>query len=418
MVKEDNKAQNKNENETQLSQKLEEKSETSDSKSISFNDSTFSDLNLSQYNEDVLKIPVLLKYNAYKRMICYALRYARDELPEKSWKEVYGILIGSINDNKEVIIKDAIPMIVGERAGVKYESKQYVDMAEIDESIYEKSIQDKKNDFIIGWWHTHPGFKFMFSDVDKQTHLGYQIPNPLAIGLIFNHMKLKSNDFYLGVAALRIKDPFRGILATYDYVDIKPELDNDKMVINAEREAKQVIKNIDKVIKELEYIDTILRKRYLAQLQKNFGLILIPKDDVKLNEDSSEEEEKDNEQILYEWNPDYYKTRYRVPKFREKVETEIEELEKELLLLKQSNNEKMFETKKKKYNKKIKSLLAKPGNWLEKISNEFSKRVDIISPYFDYLDTNERKIIEIFELRSSQYRTIYNELQSRGEFNL
>ena len=416
MAKEDNNAQNKNEIETGLSQKIEEKSETSDSKSISFKDSTFSDLNFGQDNEDTLKVPILLKYNAYKRMICYALRYAREELPEKTWKEVYGILIGSINENKEVVVKDAIPMLVGERAGVKYESKQYVDMAEIDESIYEKSIQDKKNDFIIGWWHTHPGFKFMFSDVDKQTHLGYQIPNPLAIGLIFNHMELKSNDFYLGVAALRIRDPYRGILATYDYVDIKPEFDNDNMVINAEKEAKQVIKNIDKVIKELEYIDSILRKRYLAQLQENFGLILIPKDDVKLNEDSSELE--DNEKILYEWNPDYFKTRYRIPKFRGKVEAEIDRFEKELLILKQSNNEKIFETKKKKYKKKIKSLLSKPGNWLEKLSTEFAKRVDIISPYFDYLDTNERKIIETFELRSSEYRTIYNELQSRGEFNL
>ena len=416
MAKEDNNAQNKNEIETGLSQKIEEKSETSDSKSISFKDSTFSDLNFGQDNEDTLKVPILLKYNAYKRMICYALRYAREELPEKTWKEVYGILIGSINKNKEVVVKDAIPMLVGERAGVKYESKQYVDMAEIDESIYEKSIQDKKNDFIIGWWHTHPGFKFMFSDVDKQTHLGYQIPNPLAIGLIFNHMELKSNDFYLGVAALRIRDPYRGILATYDYVDIKPEFDNDNMVINAEKEAKQVIKNIDKVIKELEYIDSILRKRYLAQLQENFGLILIPKDDVKLNEDSSELE--DNEKILYEWNPDYFKTRYRIPKFRGKVEAEIDRFEKELLILKQSNNEKIFETKKKKYKKKIKSLLSKPGNWLEKLSTEFAKRVDIISPYFDYLDTNERKIIETFELRSSEYRTIYNELQSRGEFNL
>jgi proteasome lid subunit RPN8/RPN11 len=255
-------------------------------------------------------------------MICYALRYAREDISEKVWKEVYGILIGSIEKNDELSIKDAIPMIVGDRAGVKYENKQYVDMAQIDESIYEKSIQDKKKDFIVGWWHTHPGFKFMFSDVDIQTQLGYQIPNPLAIGLIFNHTEIKSTDFYLGLAALRIINPDQGILATYDYVDIKPEFEKEKMVSDAMKEVLAVKKNINKVIKELNHIDQILRKRYLAQLQRNYGLVMVPKDQIRVTDDPDEAE--DDERILYEWNPEYYKKRYRVPKFREKIEKEID----------------------------------------------------------------------------------------------
>ncbi|TFF85638.1 MAG: hypothetical protein EU518_00835, partial [Promethearchaeota archaeon] len=130
-------------------------------------------------------IKLILKWKAYKRIIGYSYRYANNRLSENKWREVYGILIGSIDNNKE-IIKDAVPMVVGDRAGVQYESKQYVDMAQIDASTHERAIRDKKNDFIIGWWHTHPGFGFFFSPIDCLTQLGYQIPNSRAIGLVFD----------------------------------------------------------------------------------------------------------------------------------------------------------------------------------------------------------------------------------------
>ncbi|TFF86160.1 MAG: hypothetical protein EU517_00790, partial [Promethearchaeota archaeon] len=158
---------------------------------------------IKKYGIDPVKTPGIVSYNAYRKIIGYGLRYANEDMPSKEWREVYGILIGSVEENKEILIKDAIPMIVGDRAGVKYENKQYVDMAQIDDMIYERAIQDKKNDFIIGWWHTHPGFGFFYSPVDCMTQLGYQIPNPFALGIIFDHTKFLSKDFYLGVAGLR-----------------------------------------------------------------------------------------------------------------------------------------------------------------------------------------------------------------------
>jgi hypothetical protein len=50
--------------------------------------------------------------------------------------------------------------------------------------------------------------------------------------------------------------------------------------------------------------------------------------------------------------------------------------------------------------------------------DEFTKRIEIISPYFDYLDTDERKIIEYFEARISEYYMILDNLNNRAEFNL
>ncbi|MFX1596909.1 MAG: hypothetical protein ACFFBK_12700, partial [Promethearchaeota archaeon] len=115
-------------------------------KSIRLTEISRTDKLIKKYGINPVKTPVLLKLNAYRRMVGYAMRYANNKISAKDWREVYGILIGSIENNKEVIIKDAIPMIVGDRAGVRYENKQYVDMAQIDESVYQKSIQDKKTD--------------------------------------------------------------------------------------------------------------------------------------------------------------------------------------------------------------------------------------------------------------------------------
>ena len=77
-----------------------------------------------------------------------------------------------------------------------------------------------------------------------------------------------------------------------------------------------------------------------------------------------------------------------------------------------------FEQKKDKVKKKIKAMLAKPNEWHKKLMNEFTKRIEIISPFFDYLDTDERKIIEYFEERSSEYKKLLDDLNSRSEFNV
>jgi len=364
----------------------------------------------------VFKTPVKLTFKAYKRIISYAIRYASDAISEKKWREVYGILIGSVDNNEKVIVKDAIPMVVGERAGVKYENKQYVDMAQIDESIYERSIRDKKNDFIIGWWHTHPGFEFRFSDIDTQTQLGYQLPNPFAIALIFNHCKLNSNNFYLGLAALRLLNPERGMLSSYDYIKLEVELEQEKMLNKAQKIVKVNSKNLPKILKEIKYVDDILRKRAFAQLQRNYGLILVPKRDIIITDKEKNVEE--DERYLYEWDPEFFKKIFRIPKFREKIEEEIKKDENLLHELLELNELKKFEQKKDKFKKKIQVILSKPNDWFNKLSSEFTKRIEIIYPYYDYLDTSERKILEHFEGRSIEYNKILDSLNTRAQFNL
>jgi len=47
--------------------------------------------------------------------------------------------------------------------------------------------------------------------------------------------------------------------------------------------------------------------------------------------------------------------------------------------------------------------------------DEFTKHIEIITPYFDYLDTNERKLIENFEEKMSEYSDILVNLNTRAE---
>lgn len=366
--------------------------------------------------KDPFYTPVLLTLKAYKRIVGYAIRYANNDLKPEKWREVYGILIGSIEDNSKVIVKDAIPMIVGDRAGVKYENKQYVDMAQIDATIFERSIQDDKTDFIIGWWHTHPGFGFFYSPIDCMTQLGYQIPNPYAVGLIFDHCEKDSDSHFLGIAGLRLKDPELGISSTYNLIELNYELKERIMVQKAEKVIKKVNENIEKALKELQYIDEVLRKKALAQLQRNYGLILVPKEDIIVTDD--EEIAGEDERFLYEWDPEFFKKSYRIPKFREKVEKVIASAYDELDQLNQIDEKEKYESRRTKLTKKIKAILKKPNEWYEKLMEDFSKRIELIFPFYSYLDTNERKIIEYFEERSSEYSKILDELNKRSNLIL
>lgn len=359
---------------------------------------------------------VILTLKAYRRIVGYAIRYANQNLKPDKWREVYGILIGSIEKNSKLLVKDAIPMIVGDRAGVKYESKQYVDMAQIDASVFERSVQDSKEDFIIGWWHTHPGFGFFYSPIDCMTQLGYQIPNPYAVGLIFDHCKKDTKENLLGIAGLRLKDPDLGMSSTYDLIDLSYELDQKTMAEKADKAVIKISKKMKVVLDEIKYIDDVLRKKALAQLQRNFGLILVPKEDIKVTE--NEEEAEEDERYLYEWDPDFYKKSYRIPKFREKIEKTISDAYDELDKLMETEDIEKFKSRKQKLMKKILNMLEKPNEWYDKLMDDFSKRIEIISPLFNYLDTYERKVIEHFEERSSEYYRILDDLNNRAELNL
>ncbi len=363
---------------------------------------------------DPIYTPVYLNWKAYKRIVGYGIRYANNDMDQKNWKEVYGILIGTVEEKTLVVITDAIPVCVGERAGVELRPIHYVDLSQIDASVYERSTENEKKDFIIGWFHTHPGYSFFFSDVDAITHLGYQVPNPYAVGIIFDHCEKKKDQ--LGVAGLRLTDPEIGVISQYKLVELHFDAETEEIQKKIAKVIDKVNKNMENVLKDVNYIEEVLRKKAWAQLQRNFGLNLVPKREIKETEDEGEADEDDN--ILYVWDPDYLEKKYRIPKFREKIEKDFLSAEKELKLLLKQKDTKKFNSKREKYCKEFKLTLEKPNEWYNRLWEDYSKRVEAIYPLYNYLDTEERKTMENLEERLSEYNKILDILNKKAEFNL
>ena len=361
--------------------------------------------------------PCIISMKAYRRIVVYALRYANNDMKPKNWREAYGILIGHIENDTQIKITNAIPMIVGGRAGVKFETKQYADMAQIDESLYENFLDEQSDDFIIGWWHTHPGFGWFFSRVDTATQLGYQGPNPYAIGFIYDHTEQTIN--VSGIKGLRLVDPSRGVYSKYAFAELKFDVPVDQAINNVNNEAKEILPKFKEIKELLHYIHNILRKRLMAQLQRNFGLILVQKRDKKITT-SEELAEEEADRYLYEWNPKFLERKYRVPHYREKLEKEIAKSKQKLKKILKDKTYTKSETKKKfkEIQTELEKKLLKPKEWLGKIKARFDKRLEVIRPYYDYLDTAERKIVEYLEERLNSYTKELEIIEEKLKFKI
>ncbi|MFX0135927.1 MAG: hypothetical protein ACFFDN_19955 [Candidatus Hodarchaeota archaeon] len=132
----------------------------------------------------IVKGKVLIKAKAYKDIVLHASRFCNSKIPRNKWKEVYGFLVGTLQE-ENVVINEAVPMTHGGTTEVQFEEKHYIEAAELDGKLAEKS-----QEFIIGWYHSHPGLDLFLSLVDIQNHMGFQGPNPKSIALVFDPTKL------------------------------------------------------------------------------------------------------------------------------------------------------------------------------------------------------------------------------------
>ena len=140
-------------------------------------------------NSDELepKWKVILKSNTYKKILLHCTRFANYNISKSKWKEVYGFLTGVL-DGENVVCNDAVPMTHGGAIEVEFNEQNYIEAAILNEKLAEK------NEFILGWYHSHPGLNIFLSTTDIRNHIGYQGTNPKAIALVFDHTKLRGGD--------------------------------------------------------------------------------------------------------------------------------------------------------------------------------------------------------------------------------
>ncbi len=133
---------------------------------------------------------VIIPKQAYLTIIAASVRFANQKIPKDKWIEANGIFIGK-NQNDDVLISKAYPIM-----HEVYDPKAIIDKYVWSEDDYASTviIEEEafdKGDYVIGWWHSHPGFRVMLSGFgDRKTTVAYQSLNPLAISLVFNSERL------------------------------------------------------------------------------------------------------------------------------------------------------------------------------------------------------------------------------------
>ncbi len=157
---------------------------------------------------------VIIKPDAYYKMLVHVLRFGNKARDRRQFKEVMGILIGRVEGEpdkkgiRDVIIEDAVPISHGGAIEVAFAPEDYITFSMVDAAYAEK------NWFSCGWYHSHPGLDIFFSSTDIRNQLGWQTPNPSAIGIVFDHTHLeKPGD--LGFRAFRLDNPAKGQMSGY-----------------------------------------------------------------------------------------------------------------------------------------------------------------------------------------------------------
>lgn len=137
---------------------------------------------------------IIIPKKAYLTIVAACVRFANAKIRKEDWIEVHGVFLGKNvgkKNKKDVIISAAFPIM-----HEKFDPEQVVDRYEFSEEEYvnlalieEKGFETEE--FVVGWWHSHPGFKIMLSGLgDRKTTLYWQSINPLAIALVFNPDRL------------------------------------------------------------------------------------------------------------------------------------------------------------------------------------------------------------------------------------
>ncbi|MFX1238534.1 MAG: Mov34/MPN/PAD-1 family protein [Promethearchaeota archaeon] len=358
----------------------------------------------NQKGIDTVHTPVYVSWKAYKRIVGYSLRYSGEFIDSNEWREVYGLLIGHIEDKKRLIVSDAIPMTVGDATGVEFEYIHYADYAEIDGNVYQRAIEDGKSEFTVGWFHSHPGLGHFFSPTDTATQLYYQSLNPFAVAIEFDHQEKKEDN--LGLSALRLTCLEDGMDSPYDFVELRFFVDSDKEIHEKiEATINKMKDKMPEVLEAINYIDNQIIKLELPQLQKKFSLLLDP-------DGENDEEEFKYEEKSYIWDPESTKKLTKgAPKFRAKVEKEMEQCSVQLKGFLKKDDLKSYYQKKEQFKEKIKILLDKPNSLLHKVMDDYGKAYDIILPFRDFLDSKERKTLEHFEEWIYGYFRVFDNLK-------
>ena len=158
---------------------------------------------------------VRLNFKAVKSFILHMLFFANPKIPKTQWRETAGWMIGKIN-GEDVQINDSFPIMTGTATEFMFQDDHYVRASIIDSELYDSGT----GEFIVGWYHSHPGLSLFLSPTDIGNQLGFQGPglNPKAVALVFDHTQFDKYKKDYGIKIFRLNDPTEGEASAFHEV--------------------------------------------------------------------------------------------------------------------------------------------------------------------------------------------------------
>ena len=151
-------------------------------------------------------LQIILEVQAFKTMVLFGTRFANLSIPREEWKEVYGFLLGYKENESTLHIQSMVPFIHGSATEIRFGEEDYG----LAEEVVNKA--DNAGQFLVGWFHTHPGLGLFLSEIDVLNHLGFQSVNPLAVAVVLDPALVAETGYGFKVFAL--DDPDKGPAAS------------------------------------------------------------------------------------------------------------------------------------------------------------------------------------------------------------
>ncbi|MHA1143925.1 MAG: Mov34/MPN/PAD-1 family protein [Candidatus Helarchaeota archaeon] len=150
---------------------------------------------------------VRIEFSALKKMIQHVVEHANFRKHVFRWKECYGLIIGyNDEETQEVVVTNAIPVTHGSSVHVEFSERDYVFAAQVNDLLLEK----EREEFFVGWYHSHPGMGFFLSHTDIINQLGFQQLNPKAIAIVFDHVSFEREQEGFRIFRLRFMEHHYG----------------------------------------------------------------------------------------------------------------------------------------------------------------------------------------------------------------
>ena len=90
-------------------------------------------------------------------------------------REAIGLLGGIKQNNNELLISKMVFVTEGDEVSVAF--------SEDDFKKFEEILNDDL--YVVGWWHSHPGYGLFLSNTDIETHIySFQLHNKYSVALV------------------------------------------------------------------------------------------------------------------------------------------------------------------------------------------------------------------------------------------